>query len=60
MRTLNSRFGMIPHKGNITRNENDISSNDDDEVSELDKSLTLNLLSPTVVQEINETVGAIE
>ena len=31
---LNSRFGMIPHKGNIiARNENDISSNDDDEVS---------------------------
>ena len=60
MRTLNSRFGMIPHKGNsITRNENDISSNDDDEVSELDKSLTLNL-SPTVVREINEMVGAIE
>ena len=30
MRTLNSRFGMIPHKGNInTRNEYDISSNDE-------------------------------
>ena len=52
---------MIPRKGNsITRNENDISSNDDDEVSELDKSLTLNLLSPTVVREIKEMVGAIE